>query len=139
MDQKDQVDEREENIKEINKMMLKVNDISKQMKGIILEMDQDLDGIRKKQDDIDRNAGMTNKEMVETDKINKKKLKKVFIWTLIIIVLALCIIGIVYLSKGNKDKENNNLKNNLLARNMYLIDLQNNISSQDLIPNTLEW
>ena len=119
MDQKDIVDEREENIKELTTMMTRVNDISKQMNQLIETMDQDLDKINNKQDNILKNAEVTNKEMKETDQINKKKLKKVFIWVLALIGLGACIIGLVYIIKGSTDKTETKLVGAIFSRDEY--------------------
>ena len=104
MDQKDIVDERQQNIKDISVMMKRANDISEQMNNLIKESDQNLDTIIKTQDEVYVNAENTTNDMLETNEINKKKLKKVFIWVVALILLGICIIGLVYIIKGTKKK-----------------------------------
>ena len=105
MDQKDIVDERQQNIREISDMMTKVNQISKEMNQLIHKQDEDLDNIHKKQENIQNNAQTTVKDMVEVDNITKKKLKKIAFWAIGIILLALCIIGLIYILKGKKKSD----------------------------------
>jgi hypothetical protein len=105
MDQKDIVDERQQNIREITDMMTKVNQISKEMNQLIQKQDDDLDNIHKKQEDIQNNAQTTVKDMVEADNITKKKLKKIAFWAAAVILLGLCIVGLVYILKGKKTSD----------------------------------
>ena len=106
MDQKDIVDEREKNIKDIADMVSKVNQISKEMNQLIHKQDENLDSIHKKQDKVQKNAQQTVQDLVDTDNLTKKKLKRIAIWAVAIILLGLCVVGLVYIIKGNKKKEN---------------------------------
>jgi hypothetical protein len=104
MDQKDVVDERQQNIKDIADMMSKVNQISKEMNQLIHKQDENLDSIHKKQDKIHKNAKGTVNDLVEADNLTKKKLKKIAIWAGAIILLGICVVGLVYIIKGTDKK-----------------------------------
>ena len=105
MDQKDIVDERQQNIKEIADMMSKVNEISKEMNQLIHKQDEGLNDILQTQNNIHNNARTATKDLVEADDLTKKKLKKIAIWAIAVILLGLCIVGLVYILKGNKKND----------------------------------
>lgn len=110
MDQKDLVDDRQQNIREIADMMTKVNQISKEMNTLIYKQDEKLDSIHKHQDQIQDNARTAVQDMVETDNLTRKKLKKIALWAAAVILLGLCVVGLVYIIKsGSKDDKKTQL------------------------------
>lgn len=128
MDQKDIVDERQQNIKEIADMMNKVNQISKEMNQLIHKQDEGLDEINKKQKKIKENAEKATENLIEADDLTKKKLKKIAIWAVAVILLGLCIVGLVYILKGGgggkKDdpkvvKFGNEFGNNIIHKHIH--------------------
>lgn len=105
MDQKDLVDGRQQNIREIAEMMSRVNQISKEMNTLIHRQDEKLDSITRTQDRVQDNAHQALGDMVETDRITRKKLKKVAIWAAVVVLLGLCVVGLVYIIKGGKKSD----------------------------------
>ena len=107
MDQKDLVDERQQNIREIADMMTKVNQISKEMNTLIHKQDEQLDEIHKRQDNVQDNARTALDDMVQTETLTRKKFKKIALWAVAVILLGLCVVGLVYIIKGGSKDEDN--------------------------------
>ena len=104
MDQKDLVDTRDEDIREIATMAEKVFAISNDIKNLTKKQGQGLDNIIKKQDNIEDNAEKAVEELAEANEFSRKKLKKVLIWGGVVLALAVCVTALVYIIKGTKKK-----------------------------------
>lgn len=110
MDQKDLVDQRDEDIREIANMAEKVFAISNDIKNLTQRQGEALDNIIKKQEDIEDNAGKAVDELEEANEFSRKKLKKVLIWGGVLLALAICVTALVYIIKDTKKSKDDKKK-----------------------------